>query len=571
LSHEQLAADYAETHPKPADAVYWPRAWHDSQCFFPMGVKSKSAPDHGCDLLADDPSTTTVNECSEVTGCTWDTSDPANPACTGAAVLKCSTMNKAQCGDAAPLGCAWDGTTCQSACSNFNQRSCTQAAALGCVWTAGSPGTCSGELTPPATCGELTYGQASALGCSWNVPKANTCATQVPSSCTGPGKCGTYSQVDCVADATCTWAPNGNGTACNNDLDAATCAADTTHHCTWWTSPLAWRAPDGCTGLEGMIDESTADDFNGAGGGFSGPDDQFAQNGANWGEAFKPGGPTFTVCMDPPNCNFSGDSGDTTGLDVDLLGGAQTRVIQYLGHGDINDVPLEGRDLRFFFKTFTVAYAKYMLSPESLKAGINDTLNPAPVLDFHGQFIDTDYLVFDAFGGNAARSEYIDYTNAGLLDPDGNVEDPTDLENKILLIGSNLQSTSFYRRLDREERALFEAMAIDDSQAAWGFLRDTTAAKAPLPSSWDKPNGGGKFSRVNANMFLTNVFGTSILSGIFSGASNGDGSPAAAPAGYVNDCQLNDTAPVMDAYYCATHIGADAAGCPIHAPMCVAQ
>src|SRR5262249_41513977 len=158
----------------------------------------------------------------------------------------------------------------------------------------------------------------------------------------------------------CRWDGNGNGSACQGHADQASCSTDTAHHCTWWIDTTSWRAPDGCTGLEAFTEDSTAADYDGAGGGYSGADDLFALRGVGLGTAFKPGNPGGIFCNDPPVGNFCGDNGDVGGLDADLLGGPLTRVIQYLGHGDLNDVPLEGRDLRFFFKQFSMAYAKYV-------------------------------------------------------------------------------------------------------------------------------------------------------------------------------------------------------------------
>ena len=79
-------------------------------------------------------------------------------------------------------------------------------------------------------------------------------------------------------------------------------------------------------------------------------------------------------CADPGVWNFCGafDSGDTQGLENDLLDAAQTRVVQYIGNGNINPllVPPEGQDRRYYFKEWSLAYAKYLTSPAvSQRAG----------------------------------------------------------------------------------------------------------------------------------------------------------------------------------------------------------
>ena len=79
----------------------------------------------------------------------------------------------------------------------------------------------------------------------------------------------------------------------------------------------------------------------------------------------KPGGPSGIWCNDPGNYSFCGANGDLAGLNTDLLDGSLQRVIEFMGRGDINKVPLEGRDLRFYFKQFSIAMAKYLQSGES--------------------------------------------------------------------------------------------------------------------------------------------------------------------------------------------------------------
>jgi hypothetical protein len=85
MAHEKLAGDWAATHTRPADAVYWPRAWHDSQCYFPVqSVGTPSDMDYSCDNLADDPKATPKPKtaCSDNPFCTWDDkTDPKNPVC----------------------------------------------------------------------------------------------------------------------------------------------------------------------------------------------------------------------------------------------------------------------------------------------------------------------------------------------------------------------------------------------------------------------------------------------------------------------------------------------------------
>ena len=169
-------------------------------------------------------------------------------------------------------------------------------------------------------------------------------------------------------------------------------------------------------------------------------------------------------------------------------------MLQYLGGGDVLNLPFEARDRLYFFKQWSTAYAKYMISPHVADTGMyvcTQNSNPKGICrhpgplhllpglhldrrhrcrqrdaaarvrpfgavprqgggcqvgDFSQQPIDSD-TIFDTFGG-AARSEFISFDFA-----DGS-HDPVDIEQKILVLGSNLQNTNFYRKPDRaEERA----------------------------------------------------------------------------------------------------------------------
>jgi hypothetical protein len=255
-------------------------------------------------------------------------------------------------------------------------------------------------------------------------------------------------------------------------------------------------------------------------------------------------------------------------------------VLQYLGGGDPLSLPIEARDVRYFFQQWSTAYAKYLISPHALdKGALNQGPEGAqPVGDFSAQFIDTDNMIFDSIGGGAARSEYFDFDYADLA------HDPMSLEQQMILLGSNLQSTHFFRRLDREERALFNAMAIDKTQAAWGYLKDSGGHT--VTDSY----GGKSFPRHNANPFLTNLAGSAALASsswsLVTDAKTNE--PLAAPAGWDDPCnpaalanasctKAADCSGKMACsggkcvaaktpYYCATHIDSDCRGSGWQAP-----
>jgi len=310
--------------------------------------------------------------------------------------------------------------------------------------------------------------------------------------------------------------------------------------------PYAWRAPEGCTGFEGMISAAYVPPGS--------PDAAF--NDPSFGPffgGFKPGGPNIAFCNDPGTYNFCGFNGDIIGTYTDLLVGSLQRVTQIMGRGNLLDVPLEARDLRYYFKQFSIAMAKYMTSPEGAGRKGQHAVPADPVGDFSAQDIDDDYLIFDSIGGGANRSEYVDLTFADAT------HDPTSLELQMILVGSNWRSTHFYRRLDREERAMFNAMAVDESQPAWAYLRD--AAGKLIKDAYGKP-------RANASMLQTNIFGSPAISSLLGGNAIGNfiqptdaaGKPIkVGGANPVDECnlQLHGDAVVKTAYYCATHLDPD--------------
>ena len=179
---------------------------------------------------------------------------------------------------------------------------------------------------------------------------------------------------------------------------------------------------------------------------------------------------------------------------------------------------------------------------------------PEPVIsaNIDATAIDSDYYIFDSFGGGASRSEYIYLANA-----DANNQ-PLDFEIKFLLVGSNWQATNFYKKLDREEQGFFDSLALDETQPSWGYLREngavvTTDSGFPVP---------------NANVFISNIAGSPALAGVWFAPSDGNGDPIPIPSGvgnYVNICDPSLTATDVDAYFCATHLAdtaTDAMGNP---------
>jgi hypothetical protein len=250
--------------------------------------------------------------------------------------------------------------------------------------------------------------------------------------------------------------------------------------------------PAGCTGLEGIL-------IPYAGGTDFAPD--LLNPASNWdtngdydpATSLSPGDPKMFVCVDPAtqkDCDGPG-----TGSMFDTLVSHVTRV---MGGGNINKVPAELRDRRYYFRHFGVALVKYLkaygaFDPAKRDFYPSDTQNgpgmgPTVVKN---QAVDLESLFFDnSFGNLFDKIEYIERDFMTTTAPN-NV--PWDFEYGTDVKFGNQRYDNWYRRMDREEVALYTAM---------------TVAGAGQTTKTDPP---GKQNTVN----LTNLFGSPVLSGAY--------------------------------------------------------
>lgn len=155
------------------------------------------------------------------------------------------------------------------------------------------------------------------------------------------------------------------------------------------------------------------------------------------------------------------------------------QVVRIMGHGDILSLPPELRDRRYFFRWFGVANIKYMKAYARCGASCTPADIASQPIDMESLFFDNNYLnQFDKF-------EYIDRSVVQNPPPASQpyLGVPMDYEYGTDVKAGNQRYTNWYRRLDREENAMFTAFNVN---------------KADLP---------GQENFVN----LTNMFGSPVL------------------------------------------------------------
>ncbi|MBI5536228.1 MAG: hypothetical protein HY898_26130 [Deltaproteobacteria bacterium] len=251
--------------------------------------------------------------------------------------------------------------------------------------------------------------------------------------------------------------------------------------------PLTDTYPNGCTGMEGFVTcapfiEGTDDpmlkklsqgydpNLNGGTGypkcGFINTDMQ---------PGLKPGHPPSTFCSDPVDDPKIDDNlgipteGFTHCISGDLWATSFARVLHVFGHDNLDNMPYEVRDTRFFFHAYMEALIKYFTA---VGAG------QETIIGVHDSKYSYDDLHFDSAGaGQWETAAYIDRRFVTNDIPPVEFSITADIKNGIF------NDYEFVRQLYRGEYLLYTA--VDE----------------------DKTNGLGKESSAQ----LTNIFGSPVL------------------------------------------------------------
>lgn len=229
--------------------------------------------------------------------------------------------------------------------------------------------------------------------------------------------------------------------------------------------PERWMPAEGCTGFEGMVFPEPRNGLD--------PEQlEKLKVGRSFGHGtvLRPSDPIVVFCSDPselvaaptpddpgakalknPNAyTHCGTGADTVGLYDSLWDGSWRRVVKYLGRGNVNKLPAEARDRKFFFKVWAQAFAKYLMNAPS---------NPRVLTGPGISELEQDALFFDDLGADNEKFEYIDrrFVDFG--------HEPLKFEYEALILSGNQRDSKFHRRMTRPERTMYKAMATDKTLA----------------------------------------------------------------------------------------------------------
>jgi hypothetical protein len=221
--------------------------------------------------------------------------------------------------------------------------------------------------------------------------------------------------------------------------------------------------PDGCTGFEGFITAAppTSDPITDVLA--LGPSVTEVSKGLSLG--LKPGHPQGVFCLDANGDLVNGyyDCQAPAGANGDIFATSYFRVLQVLGKGDVANLPIDARDIRFFWKQYFTALIKYF--------NVVGTVDETPD-GVHAQIVDPDNLFFDSLGsGQFEIGEYIDRRFAS------KTQDPTDVVITADVKNGIFNDYDFSREIYRGETALYTAVLENPND---GIGQENTATLTNL-------------------------------------------------------------------------------------------
>jgi hypothetical protein len=258
--------------------------------------------------------------------------------------------------------------------------------------------------------------------------------------------------------------PGDNGDGCNNPLGNGTATCQGT--------------ADGCFG-------NICDNIVHAGTGWAS-----LYYAAYYSSALQPGDPTSVFCQDPA---IPSQPGNCVG--GAMWNQARLAVLQVAGLGNVKTLPQELRDYRYYFRWWGIAMIKYYKAYGAHPAPYG-TSGFVTAGDVAGQGIDLTSLFFDNNSSDGFdKDEYIDRSVMSDIDVDAATKggpvhipacnahspgypcsgpgkgDPThypapasiamDFNYGSDVIAANQRYSDWFRRMDREEAAMFRSMLVD--------------------------------------------------------------------------------------------------------------
>jgi hypothetical protein len=264
-----------------------------------------------------------------------------------------------------------------------------------------------------------------------------------------------------------------------------------------------YQSQTGCSGVEGLIIPG-----QGATNGYGDfsqdplrPDLNPVNNWddvVNWyASVLKPGDLTGAVCIDPLTQTDCDDTIFPQNL-ASIWENMFNHVIRVMGKGNVLNLPAELQDVRYYFKWFGVAFLKYLKAYGNYPLATRDSfpngtagggIGPSDVMTqpFDQESLFFDYDISPGVGGAQTfdQFEYVDRDYIGTGAGGTYNWIPWDFSYGSDILGGNQRYDDWYRRMDREEIAMYSAMLTDKTHTA------------------------GQENNVN----ITNLFGNAILPG----------------------------------------------------------